>query len=139
MFLFILFLIVLGAAAYFILSYSRKIDEQKRQIMVLSRQNKKLKSEMKNKSQNYLEEHKLIVKYIYSSASSGIVNCNVELYAAPTEEIFGLGKVMSGLGVEILDSCIVNNEKWYEVRFRSNQNINNKGWMKAEHITLENN
>ncbi|MFL0252155.1 hypothetical protein ACJDT4_17210 [Clostridium neuense] len=136
MFVFILFLIIVGTAAYFILTYSKKIEEQKRKIMVLARQNKKLKSEIKYKSQSYIEEQKLIVKYIYSDVSSGVVNCNAELYAAPTEEIFSLGKVMNGLSVEILDSCIVNNEKWYEIRFHSNQNINNKGWMKTEHITV---
>jgi len=136
MLVFILFLIIVGTAAYFILTYSKKIEEQKRKIMVMSRQNKKLKSAIKTKSATYREENKLIIKYVHSSVSSGVVNCDTELYAAPTEETFILGKLMNGLNVEILDECAVNNKKWYEVRFCLNQNINNKGWMKADHIAV---
>lgn len=139
MLIFILFLIIIGASAYFILTYSKRIEEQKRKIMVLARQNKKLKSAIKSKTYTYREENKLIVKYISSSASSGVVNSDTELYAAPTEETFGLGKIMNGLNVEILDECISNNEKWCEIRFQSNQNINNKGWIKEGCITFVSN
>lgn len=136
MLVFILFLIIVGTAAYFILTYSKKIEDQKRKIMVMSRQNKKLKSQIKAKSSVYREENKLIIKYVSRSVASGVVNCDTELFAAPTEETFVLSKGMNGLSVEILDECDVNNERWYEIRFRSNQNINNKGWMKAENVSV---
>jgi uncharacterized ion transporter superfamily protein YfcC len=136
MLVFILFIIIVGTAAYFILTYSKKIEEQKRKIMVMARQNKKLKSAIKAKASTYREENKLVIKYIVSSVSSGVVNNDTELFAAPTEEMFVLSKVMDGLNVEILDECVVNNEEWYEVRFHSDQNINNKGWMKAERINV---
>ncbi|KOF56189.1 MULTISPECIES: hypothetical protein [Clostridium] len=136
MFVFILFLIIIGVSAYFILTYSKKIEEQKRKIMVLSRQNKKLKASIKGNPKVYKEIDNIIVKYISSNYSIGIVNCDTLLYIAPIENTFILGKIMEGLNVEVLDECIVNNENWYEIRFHSNQNINNKGWIQEDYITF---
>ncbi|MCR3760815.1 hypothetical protein KYB31_17730 [Clostridium felsineum] len=132
-------LIFLGIGIYFIVDLMNKEEKQKRHIMVLTRQNNKLKKvikeyENKNKG-NYKEE--IIIKYMPVKSKSGVVNKKSVLYIAPIHDSQILGDIQSGSNIKIIDSGKIQNELWYEVILDLNRDTNNKGWIPSSDLILD--
>lgn len=132
----ILFLILVGISAYFVMSYNKKVEDQKRKIILLSRQNKNLKNDFESKILESKQQENVVIKFSTIECTKGVVNKETDLLIAPIDKSPMLGKICNGLSVEILDSGSIGGSIWYEIRFALSENINNKGWVHAEDVIL---
>lgn len=82
----------------------------------------------------------ITISYSVPRYSYGIVSNSCNLYIAPIKKYAILYKLTSNMKVKILDCAKIENIIWYEVQFKSENNINNKGWIEAQNIMIfENN
>lgn len=110
---------------------------QKKQIMLLVRQNSTLKDKVNRQT---LILDKITIYYSVPKYNCGVVANSSNLYIAPIKKYGILCKLNSNKEVEILDSAKIDNKIWYEVKFKSQNSLNNKGWIEAENIMIfENN
>lgn len=131
--LIILFLILLAISAYFISHFATITSMQKKQLMLLVRQNNTLKDKVNN--QSFILDS-ITVSYSVPKYSCGIISNSCNLYIAPIKKYAILCKLNSNMEVKILDCAKIENIIWYEVQFNSQNNINNKGWIEAENIMI---
>lgn len=106
---------------------------QKKQIMLLVRQNTTLKDKV---SRQTLIPDNVTVYYSVPKYNCGVVSNSCNLYIAPMKKYGILCKLNSNKEVEILDSAKIDNKIWYEIKFESQNGINNKGWIEAENILI---
>lgn len=133
----ILFLILLGISVYFISHFAAINSMQKKQLMLLIRENSNLKTKFNT---NSLLIDNVSIYYITPKYAYGVVSSSCNLYIAPIKKYIVLSKLKSNEKLKILDCAKINNLIWYEVQFQSKDNINNKGWIEAENIAIfENN
>lgn len=135
MLLFFLFVVLGSVSAYFIFQLSNTISIQKRQLLLLTRQNNNLKSA----AAKQINQKTIIIKYIVPAYTFGIIAKNCYLYAAPIENSTIINELNKNTQIKIIDSAEVENCIWYEVSSNFKDNINNKGWIKAENIMLYDN
>lgn len=131
--MFLLFIILCFAIAFSIYHYSNIVYSQKKQMMLLTKENNLLKKKL-TFIPFPLKDIKLyykIPKYTFA-----ILGTPCSLYIAPISNCTVLKKLSSNISIEILDSAEINNEIWYEIRFKSNDNVNNKGWILGNNISL---
>ncbi|MDD3223342.1 MAG: hypothetical protein PHX70_01335 [Clostridium sp.] len=131
--IFLLFIISCFLCLFFIYHYSNIVYSQKKQMMILTKENNLLKNKLSFISFP-LKDIKLyykIPKYTFA-----ILGTPCNLYIAPIKNCTIIKKLRSNISIEILDSAEVNNEIWYEIRFKSNDNVNNKGWILGNNISL---
>ncbi|UZW14066.1 hypothetical protein OSC52_20025 [Clostridium pasteurianum] len=133
----ILFLILLGTSVYFISHFAAIASMQKKQLMLLMRENRNLKNEFNT---NPMTINNITIYYTMPKYAYGIVSNSCDLYIAPIKEYIVLCKLKPNKKLKILDCAKINNIIWYEVKFQSENNINNKGWIEAKNIIIfENN
>jgi hypothetical protein len=106
---------------------------QKKQIMLLVRQNINLKDKVNNET---LILDNVTIFYSVPKYKYGAVSNSCNLYIAPIKKYVILCKLSSNMKLKILDCAKIDNNIWYEVQFQSQDNINNKGWMEAENIII---
>lgn len=106
---------------------------QKKQIMLLVRQNNTLKNKVNSQT---LILDKITIYYSVPKYNYGIVANSCNLYIAPIKKYGILYKLNSDKEVQILDSAKIDNKIWYEVKFESQNSLNNKGWIEAENIMI---
>lgn len=106
---------------------------QKKQIMLLVRQNGTLKDKVGSQS---LILDTVAVYYSVPKYNCGVVSNSCNLYIAPIKKYVVLCKLNSNEELKILDSAKVDNVIWYEVKFKSQNNLNNKGWIEAKNIMI---
>lgn len=135
--LIILFLILLAISIYFTSHFATITSMQKKQIILLVRQNSNLKDKVDNQT---LILDNVTVSYSIPKYNYGAVSNPCNLYIAPIKKYAILCKLSSNMKLKILDCAKIDNIIWYEVQFDSQDNINNKGWIEAENIVIfENN
>lgn len=105
--------------------------------MLLSKHNKVLRENRSDEISKNKEKRKVSIRYIPAACTKGVINKDLELLLAPLSNSPTLGKVMSGLKVEILDAGEIENKLWYEIRFPLEEGINNKGWVPEENLILD--
>lgn len=128
-FLFIILIIIIVLIYY---KFTNIISSQKKQIILMSKQNNQLKTKINSR---YSKLKNLTIKYIKPDYSNSITNYMCKLYIAPIDNSFALAELKKDLKLNIIDSAEVLNNIWYEVTFESDDNTNNKGWIKEEFIT----
>lgn len=130
--LFILFLIAAGAAVgeYFYFGY--RLDTQRRTIIVLTKQNEKLRSKA-NKQQNS-GFSTVNISYAPPPYRNGYTTENCYIFLSPLENSPIVYQCAKAIKASIIDSAEVLNTKWYMVSIASNNNISTKGWMKESDV-----
>lgn len=135
MLLFILFIILGSASAYFISQLSKTISLQKRQLLLITRQNNNLK----DTAAKQVNPKSLIIHYKVPTYTFGIIAKICYLYAAPIDNSIIINELNKNTQIKIIDCAEIDNYVWYEISFSYKDNINNKGWIKAENIMLYDN
>lgn len=136
MLFFLLFVILALASSYFIFTLSQTNSTQRKQLISLTLQNNTLKSDFKKQMRS--EKQSITIKYKATPYKSGIISDYCPLYAAP----FGNSPVLCSLNkntqIKIIDSAESGNSIWYEITYNHKDNINNKGWIKAQYMMIYN-
>lgn len=113
----------------------KKISEQKRQLLLLSRENNELKSKFLLAT-NFSGDEQLLVQFEKPNFNSGTTSDNCKLYAAPIINNNILSGVLKNTPLQIQDSAFVNSQLWYEVSLASRNRINSKGWIKDQNLII---
>jgi hypothetical protein len=109
---------------------------QKRQLMLLTKQNSALREKI-NKST--LTSQNITLLYKPTRYTTGVVGNICSLYIAPLKDSYVLCNLNKNLDIQILDCAEVSQEIWYEIRFASKTSVNNKGWILGKNIAILNN
>jgi hypothetical protein len=131
--MFVLFLILIIVSICISYHFYNICYQQKRQLLLLSKQNSSLRQKLggsKMKSENITLLYKS-TKYTY-----GVISNPCKLYICPLRDSYILCTLNNNLDVQILDCVEVFQEIWYEIRFISETNTNNKGWIPGRNISI---
>ncbi|MDP4091271.1 MAG: hypothetical protein Q8930_18650 [Bacillota bacterium] len=129
--MFILFLIAAGAAVgeYFFFGY--KMDTQRRTLLLLTKQNEKLRSKASKQSNSFSTVN---ISYSSPPYRNGYTTESCYIFLSPLENSPVVYQCSKAIKASILDSAEVLNTKWYMVSIASTNNNSIKGWMKESDI-----
>lgn len=128
--LFFIFLLLILLPVGIFYYFNEKITKQRKQILILSKQNTNINNKLKkNYSNNFT------VKYLDPNINSTMIITKCPLFLAPVEDSIVISTLSKGIQVDILDSAEISNQLWYEVSTQSINRINNKGWIKSDYIS----
>lgn len=113
---------------------SNKIASQHRQLMVLTKENSKLKNKL-SKGTN-ISINSLVVKYKTPPFNKAIVVKKCTLHISPLENSSMLSNMDIDTKLEVLDSAEVLGLTWYEVSIPLNDKKNSKGWIRASSVNI---
>lgn len=132
-----IFLIIIIALLVFYNYYKlqKQISEQKRQLLLLSRENNELKSKFMLAT-TFNHEEQLLVQFEKPNFNNGTTSDNCKLYAAPIIDSSILSGVLKNTPLQVQDSAFVSNQLWYEVNLPSRSRINSKGWIKDKNLII---
>jgi hypothetical protein len=110
------------------------VARQKKQIIILSKQNKDLKNKLNNRYSKYKN---LNVKYKLPEYKNGITNKPCNLYISPINDSIILTKLNENTKLDIQDSAEILDTLWYEINIETEDadRINTKGWLPEDCIT----
>jgi len=128
----ILFIILICFTIFLYLYFNKKIYALRKQLFLTTKQY----NTIKNKYLTYKDNDIISIKYYIPNYKTGIISNDTYLHIAPTNKSQILKKISSNTQVSILDSSEVNNEIWYYINLPSNNNINCRGWVKAEDFSI---
>ncbi|WP_410506284.1 hypothetical protein ACER0A_013435 [Haloimpatiens sp. FM7315] len=133
MFFFCLILIIcVGTFGYFTLINSKKSDTLKRQLMLVTKQNDSLK----NKTLTVKKAESINITYYAPKYKLGLILNNCSLYLSPLEDSPVLNSLKENTKVYILDRAEVNSNAWFYINLYSEENVNNKGWIKDQNLSF---
>ena len=127
--LIILFSILLICFGIYYYIMNEKLLTQKTQLKIISRQNREFKSKIESSSK---AEGPIIIKYKPPLFKTGTTKGSCSLYLGPMENYPVLTSIVKSTIVEIHDCAEILNISWYEISLKSQNNINNKGWVKKD-------
>ncbi|MGV8982940.1 hypothetical protein [Clostridium sp.] len=133
MLIFLFSVISIGFGVYYTLM-NQKLSTQKTQLKIVSMQNREFKSKITS-ARN--AEGPIIIKYKTPFFKLGTTKENCSLYLSPVETSPVLSNIVKNISVEIQDSAEILDTVWYEISFKSQTNINNKGWIKKDSIITQ--
>lgn len=122
----VLLIIALGVEFYYFMS---KLDEKRRYVFTLKRENDLLKDKVKNSFSNYKS---LGIKFSNPPFNYGALSQNTELFLCPLPDSPILAKIDTPIRVNILSKAQALDEIWYEVALDVSTNINSRGWVKSD-------
>lgn len=131
-FLFIILLLLFSYSAYLIHSTSKKSSTFKKQVLFLSKQNDSLRDKLTENISSKAPN----ITYHTPEYKWGIIIKDTYLNLCPLDTLYELTTIKENTKVYILDSAEVNNKLWFYISISSCKNINNKGWIKNECISL---
>lgn len=131
MFYFLIFSLAFAAAGEYIY-FSQKLDNQRRQILVLSTQNNRLQSKL-NKFQRMYSSLK--IKFIQTSYKNGYTTENSAILLCPIEQAPIVHMCLKPVKVAVTCTAEVQGQVWYEVELTINSTLL-KGWLKESQIKL---
>lgn len=131
----VLFLVLLiaGVGGYFYLA--QKLDNQRKQILVLSKQNDILRNKVAKTQINYSN---ISIKYSVPTINKGATKENCEVYISPLENSPVLAKLSQPTLVTLLCRAEVCNQIWYEISLDTSSSLNSRGWIKNSNLTFSN-
>lgn len=134
MYLTIFILILLFSGCIFILyyKYEEKISHQKKQLIILSRQNKEMKNKLNYRSEKLTN---LSVVYKRCNYSHAVINEDCNLHLAPLNNSIILSRLNKDIKINILDTAETMDTLWYEIDIKRGDRINTKGWVQEKNIT----
>lgn len=130
---FIIFLLFAGALFFVYYKYDSTVANQKKQLMLLSKQNKDLKNKLNYKNTKYAN---IKVKYTQIAYSEGVVNSKCNLNLAPIKNYLSINNLEKDMKVNIIDSANILGTLWFRVQLNTDENINSKGWISEKNLTL---
>lgn len=128
--LFILFILIILGILY---HYNNVLYSDKRQIMLLARQNNSLKEKLDDET---LKVEDVTLFFKSHKYTSGVLGNSCNLYIAPLTKYAILRTLNKNLEIQILDCVEIFDEIWYEVSLTTKNNINNKGWILGDDIAI---
>ena len=134
MFIFFLILIILLASAGMYYYLAQKLDSQRKQLLVLSKQNDVLRDKFSKHKKGSVEFKELTVRYSIPAFKEGITIEKSSLYIAPYTESPLLMYMEKAINVSIIIKAELLNTTWYEVYLHTNSSINCRGWIKANEV-----
>lgn len=129
--MFFLFLLTLLIAAGEYIYFESKLDNQRRTILLLTKQNEKLR---RKASKEKLTFSTVNINYSEPSYRSGYTTDNSYIFLSPLENSPMVYQCVKSIKVSILDKGEVLNKHWYLVSIPSTNNNIIKGWMKESDI-----
>lgn len=121
----VLLIIALGIEFYY---FTDKLNEQRRYLFTLKRENDLLKDKAKSSFNNYKS---LGIKFSNPPFNYGALAQNTELFLCPLPDSPILAKMDTPIRVSILSKAQALDEIWYEVCLDVSTNINSRGWVKS--------
>jgi hypothetical protein len=131
LFYFLIFSLVTAVAGEYVF-FSQKLDNQRRQILVLTTQNNRLQSKINKQQKMYSS---LKIKFIQASYKYGYTTENTSILLSPIEESPIVYKCMKSVKVAVSCTAEVQSQLWYEVELTVNSTLL-KGWVKESQIKL---
>jgi hypothetical protein len=131
LFYFLIFSLALTAAGEYVY-FSQKLDNQRRQILVLSTQNNRLQSKI-NKYQKMYSSLK--IKFVQTSYKNGYTTENTAIFLSPIEQSPIVHMCLKSVKVAVSCTAEVQGQIWYEVELTVNSTLL-KGWLKESQIKL---
>lgn len=129
--LFLIFIILIGASLYIVYDSKNKNLQQRRQILVLKKQNNNLKNKAEEKN---IQSEKLTVKYYKPQNETGKIIESCPLHLAPLAASHVLANISPDTTLKLIDCAEISGTIWYEVLLDSEEGFNNKGWVKSNNI-----
>lgn len=127
--LFLLFVPLAGGALFLSYYFTNQIDIQRKQILLLKRQNSNIKNKLKfDKTTN------LTIHYIVPNFTEALIANDCNLYICPIENSIVLNSLSKNTNIKIVYGAEIKDELWYEISIENSRNINNKGWIQSEFI-----
>ncbi|WLF69302.1 hypothetical protein Q6375_15225 [Clostridium septicum] len=111
--------------------YDHKLALTRKQLMIASKRNNKLKSRATPKKN-------LDIKINFSNPNSkiGLTNINTNLYLAPINSSPIIRTIKIRMEVQILDAAETNSQTWYYVNLPIDSNINCRGWLNSTDFSI---
>ncbi|GAA0181595.1 hypothetical protein SH2C18_41080 [Clostridium sediminicola] len=131
----LLILIIVSIVFFNFYKLEKKVSFQKRQLLLLKRENNDLKSKFMIATTSN-DSEQLIVQYEKPNFSNGTTSTNCKLYSAPIVNSNILSGVLKNTPLQIQDSAFSSNKLWYEVNLPSRNRINSKGWVEDKDIII---
>lgn len=124
----LIILISLAAIGFLIFSYERKLNLNRRQLIVANSQIDKLKRRVPSTNKT-----KGGIRAIFSHPNSnmGIISEGSKLFIAPMDSSDVIQNITIKMEVKILDKVEISNNTWYYVALPMDSNINSRGWIKS--------
>ena len=110
---------------------NQKLLTLKTQLKIISRQNREFKLKIAS-TVNAMGP--IIIKYKQPLFKTGTTKDTCSLYLSPLDDSHILSNVTKSTSLEIEDSAEIFDISWYKVCLKSQNNINNKGWIKKDSI-----
>ena len=130
-YLIFLLLILSLASTYFY--YNRKLELLKKQLMLTTTKYSSVKNKYNNDIRNL---NNISIKFIIPSYKGATLKSNSKLYISPLSTSNILNSFNSNIEIAILDCAEVNNETWFYVNTPSKDNINCRGWINSNDISI---
>lgn len=134
MFLFFLIVIILLASLAMYYYLTEKLDNQRKQLLILSKQNDVLRGKASKSGKYPFNLKDIKIKYSASEFQEGITLENTPLYIAPYVESPLIIYMEKSLRVTIIIKSEFLNSTWYEISLNTNSPINCRGWIKSDSI-----
>lgn len=121
----VILIIALGVEFYY---FTSKLNEKRRYIFTLKRENDLLKDKAKSSFKSYKS---LGIKFSTPPSDYGTLSKNTELFLCPLPDSPILSKMDNPIRVSILSKAQSLDEIWYEVALDVSTNINSRGWVRS--------
>lgn len=135
MFIF-LFLVIVIVCFYLYYTFNDKYYDQQKQIMLLKKQNIKLKNSIQNT--NHINKN-IKVKFIPSDYEKATTKKDCDLFLSPTDNSTVIYNIKPNELVNIYSAAEVSNTLWFEISIFSKGMINTKGWVKKDFLNIPTN
>lgn len=131
---YLLLIIVFGLIiAGIYLKYEGEVSSLKRQIILISRQNKSLKAKM-NIHTERIKNFKM--KRIDPASDKGIITKDTFVRISPIKKAMPVNSIGENKIVGVKNIVEIDEIKWYQVEVKSLNKINDIGWVDGEYISL---
>lgn len=127
---FIFFLAIVFAIYY---KYDATVSSLKKQVILLSKQNRSLKSKM-NINMERIKNFQM--KGLKLISSKGIITKDASLRISPISKSMPINSLKENELVEILTCVKITNTTWYQVNIGAPNDINSIGWVNENFISL---
>ena len=113
--------------------YTRKLELLKKQLILTTTKYSSVKNKYNNNIRNL---NNISIKFVIPSYKGATLKNNSNLYISPLITSHILNSFNSNIEIAILDCAEVNNETWFYVNTPSTNNINCRGWINSNDISI---
>lgn len=125
----VLILIFFIVGMYFY--YERKITLTRKQIMLMSKQYKNNKNDLKNSF--YKNMH---IEFLIPTSKKALTNNNVNIFLAPVNNSPIVNSLNIKMEVSLLDCALIDNNIWFYVSLPLDSKVNCRGWIEKKNLSI---